>query len=90
MARLLAITLTVGLMALYVYGVPEAGQVASAFDAVIARYGAVWIALGGVFLLGLSLVWRQDSGRRRAPRAATTPAPATRPRLTLVSSEPHS
>lgn len=64
------------------YVVPEVGHVVQAVRATAVRYGAVWVALGGVVLLGLSLIWRQDAPRHRAP------APAARPRLTLVTSEP--
>jgi signal peptidase len=64
------------------YVVPKAGHVVQAVRATVVRYGAVWVALGGVVLLGLSLIWRQDPPRHRAP------APAARPRLTLVTSEP--
>lgn len=64
------------------YVVPEVGHVVQAVRATVVRYGAVWVALGGVVLLGLSLIWRQDPPRHRAP------APAARPRLTLVTSEP--
>jgi signal peptidase len=64
------------------YVVPELGQVVQAVRATVVRYGAVWVALGGVVLLGLSLIWRQDAPRHRAP------ASAARPRLTLVTTEP--
>jgi signal peptidase len=64
------------------YVVPEAGHVVQAVRATVVRYGAIWVALAGVVLLGLSLIWRQDSPRHRAA------APTPRPRLTLVTSEP--
>jgi signal peptidase len=64
------------------YVVPKVGHVVQAVRATVVRYGAVWVALGGVVLLGLSLIWRQDPPRHRAP------APDARPRLTLVTSEP--
>jgi len=64
------------------YVVPKVGHVVQAVRATVVRYGAVWIALGGVVLLGLSLIWQQAPPRHRAP------APAARPRLTLVTSEP--
>ena len=64
------------------YVVPELGHVVQAVRATVVRYGAFWVALGGVVLLGLSLIWRQDVPRHSAP------APAARPRLTLVTTEP--
>lgn len=64
------------------YVVPEIGHVIQAVRATVVRYGAFWVALGGVVLLGLSLIWRQDAPRHRAP------APAARTRLTLVTTEP--
>lgn len=64
------------------YVVPQAGHVVQAVRATAVRYGAVWVALGGVVLLGLSLIWRQQPPRHRREAA-----PA-RPRLTLVTSEP--
>ena len=64
------------------YVVPKVGHVVQAVRATVVRYGAVWVALAGVVLLGLSLIWRQDAPRHRAP------APPARPRLTLVTSEP--
>jgi signal peptidase I len=64
------------------YVVPEVGHAVQAVRATVVRYGAVWVALGGVVLLGLSLIWRQDAPRHRAPAAAA------RPRLTPVTSEP--
>ena len=64
--------------------VPELGHVVQAVRATVVRYGAVWVALAGVVLLGLSLIWRQDAPRHRAA------APAARPRLTLVTTEPRS
>ncbi|GAA4740014.1 hypothetical protein GCM10023350_25560 [Nocardioides endophyticus] len=64
------------------YVVPKVGHVVQAVRATVVRYGAVWVALGGVVLLGLSLIWRQDPLRHRAP------APDARPRLTLITSEP--
>ena len=63
------------------YVVPKLGHVVQAVRATVVRYGAVWIALGGVVLLGLSLIWRQDPPRHRQA------IPPARPRLTLVSSE---
>jgi signal peptidase len=64
------------------YVVPKAGHVVQAVRSTIVRYGAVWVALGGVVLLGLSLIWRQQPPRHRRE------TPAARPRLTLVTSEP--
>ena len=64
------------------YVVPKAGHVVRAVRSSVVRYGAVWVALGGVVLLGLSLIWGQQPPRHRRE------APAARPRLTLVTSEP--
>ncbi|WP_028644619.1 hypothetical protein [Nocardioides sp. URHA0020] len=80
--RLLVAAVGLGLVALAVGALPEAGLIAGARAAVV-RYGAVWIALSGVVLLGLGLVWRQSPPRRRS-----APEPEARPRLTLVTSEP--
>jgi signal peptidase I len=65
------------------YVVPELGHVVQAVRATVVRYGAVWIALAGIVLLGLSLVWRSNPpGRDRGAKHLST-----RPRLTLVTSE---
>jgi len=66
------------------YVVPKAGHVVQAVRSTVVRYGAVWVALGGVILLGLSLIWRQQPPRHRREAAVA------RPRLTLVTSEPRS
>ncbi|MFC6044329.1 signal peptidase I [Nocardioides hankookensis] len=65
------------------YVVPKVGHVVQVVRATVVRYGAIWVALAGVVLLGLSLIWRQDPPRHRRQ----APAPAPRPRLTLVTSE---
>lgn len=62
------------------YVVPELGHVVQAVRATVVRYGTTWIALAGVVLLGLSLIWRKDPPAR-------APKHAARPRLTLVTSE---
>jgi hypothetical protein len=64
-----------------IFGTVALVAAAGAVDGV-RTYGAIWVALGGVVLLGLSLIWRRDAPRHRVP------APAARPRLTLVTSEP--
>lgn len=54
---------------------------------VVHRYGATWVALGGVVLLGVRLVGRP--ARASSGRAAPAPVPPGRPHLRLVVSEDH-
>jgi signal peptidase I len=61
--------------------VPHLGSVIQVVRATVVRYGAIWVALAGVVLLGLTLIWRPTPRR-----TATTTEPGAR-RLTLVSSE---
>lgn len=58
-------------------------DLAEVMHAILTRYGAFWVALGGVALLGLTLVRRRTSRRERAVRGAE-PTPR---RLTLVTTE---
>src|SRR3954466_5940126 len=81
--RLLVVAAGIGLVALVVAALPADTAVTVA-RAVVVRYGAFWVALSGVVLLGLYLVRRQGPPPRRDPQ----PKPGTRPRLTLVTSEP--
>lgn len=59
------------------YVVPQLGHVATATQSVLARYGALSLAVGGVLTLALSLV-RGGDGRRRERQ------PDRRPALRLV------
>lgn len=51
----------------------------------VLRYGATWVALSGVVLLGLSLVGRP--GRTSAGQPAPAPVETGRPQLRLVVTE---
>ncbi|MDF1605016.1 signal peptidase I [Nocardioides sp. YIM 152315] len=62
--------------------VPHLGSVVRVVRATVVRYGAMWVALAGVVLLGLTLVWRQP-----APRRAATGSGGTGRGLTLVVPE---
>ncbi|MFC7493200.1 MULTISPECIES: signal peptidase I [unclassified Nocardioides] len=66
------------------YVVPHVGKAVQVVRGTVVRYGAFWVALGGVVLLGLNLVWRQPAHRAGARSAG--PEDGDR-RLTLVESE---
>lgn len=69
------------------YVVPHLGTAVRVVRATVVRYGAVWVALGGVVLLGLVLIWRQPPPRQTRVDA---PAHAAERRLMLVTTESRS
>ena len=64
------------------YVVPEVGHVVQVVRATVVRYGATWVALAGVVLLGLGLIWRKQP--RPPAHLGTRPT-----RLRVVPTEAH-